>query len=134
MAHHNLPAATMVFTTLLAAQSFLDVVEVAYALSGSSAAVHYLGGRNIVAGIGRRLVCTTRTLSQADFSAGDEVIILAKDPLAAFTWKSGHTSLAQTYAELWASPGCQAAEFTRALEAKLFAVANWEQRTSAQPA
>lgn len=130
-AHRNLRADTMVSTTLSAAQRFLDDVEVAYALSGASAAVHHLGGRNTVADLGRRIVYTTRALSQADFPAGDEVILLTEDPVAARTWKSGYASLAQTYADLWASPGWQAAEFTRALKVKLFAEADWEQRTSA---
>ena len=130
-AHRNLRADTMVSTTVSAAQGFLDTVEVDYALSGSSAAVHYLGGRNAVSDLGRRIVYTTRPLSQGDFPAGDEVIILTEDPLAARTWKSGYASIAQTYADLWASPGWQAAEFIRALKAKLFSEADWEQRTSA---
>lgn len=130
-AHRNLRADTMVSTTLTAAQALLDNVEVNYALSGSSAAVHYLGGRNSVSDLGRRIVYTTRSLSQADFPEGDEVIILSEDPVAARTWTSGYASLAQTYADVWASPGWQAAEFTRALKAKLFADADWEQRTSA---
>jgi len=130
-AHRNLRADTMVSTTLPAAQELLDDEELDYALSGSSAAVHYLGGRNTISDLGRRIVYTNRPLSQADFPGGDEVIILAEDPLAARTWKSGYASLAQTYADLWASPGWQAAEFTRALKAKLFSDADWEQRTSA---
>ena len=84
-AHRNLRADTMISTILPAAQTLLDDVEVAYALSGSSAAVHYLGGRNTVADLGRRIVYTARTLSQANFPSGDEVIILAEDPLAART-------------------------------------------------
>jgi len=130
-AHRNLRADTMVSTTLAAAQEFLDDDEVDYALGGSSAAVHYLGGRNTISDLGRRIVYTTRTLSQADFPEADEVIILTEDSLAAGTWKSGYASLAQTYADLWASPGWQAAEFLRALKAKLFADADWEQRASA---
>ena len=130
-AHRNLRADTIVSTTLPAAQELLDDDEVDYALSGSTAAVHYLGGRNTVSDLGRRIVYTSRALSQSDFPEGDEVIILTEDPLAARTWKSGYASLAQTYADLWASPGWQAAEFTRALKAKLFAEADWEQRTSA---
>ena len=129
-AHRNLRADTIVSTTLSGAQEFLNNVEVDYALSGSSAAVHYLGGRNTVSDLGRRIVYTTRALSQAEFPEGEEVIILAEDPLAARTWTSGYTSLAQTYADLWASPGWQAAEFTRAFKAKLFANADWEQRIS----
>ena len=130
-AHRNLRADTMVSTTVPAAQKLLDDDEVDYALGGSSAAVHYLGGRNTISDLGRRIVYTTRPLSQADFPAGDEVIILTEDPLAASTWKSGYASLAQTYADLWASPGWQAAEFVRALKAKLFGDADWEQRASA---
>ncbi len=130
-AHRNLRADTMVSTTVPAAQELLDDHEVDYALGGSSAAVHYLGGRNTVSDLGRRIVYTTRPLSQADFPEADEVIILAEDPLAAATWKSGYASLAQTYADLWASPGWQAAEFIRALKAKLFSHADWEQRASA---
>jgi len=130
-AHRNLRADTIVSTTLPAAQDLLDDEEVDYALSGSSAAVHYLGGRNTISDLGRRIVYTTRPLSQADFPEGDEVIFLTEDALAARTWKSGYASLAQTYADLWASPGWQAAEFIRALKAKLFGGADWEQRASA---
>lgn len=130
-AHRNLRADTMVSTTLPAAQAFLDDADVDYALSGSIAAVHYLGGRNRVADLGRRIVYTRRELTQDDFSEGDEAIILTQDPVAARTWRSGYASLAQTYADLWASPGWQAAEFTRALKTRLFADADWEQRTSA---
>jgi DNA-binding transcriptional regulator YhcF (GntR family) len=130
-AHRNLRADTMVSTTLLAAQAFLDGPEVDYALSGSSAAVHYLGGRNTVADLGRRIVYTSRALTQDNFPSGDEVIILTQDPVAARSWRSGYASPAQTYADLWASPGWQAAEFIRALKAKFFTDADWEQRTSA---
>ena len=130
-AHRNLRADTMLSTTLAAAQELLEDVEVGYALSGSTAAVHYLGGLNTVADLGRRIVYTTQPLSQDDFPLGDEVIILTEDPVAARIWRSGYASLAQTYADLWASPGWQAAEFTRALKTKLFADADWEQRTSA---
>ena len=56
----------------------------------------------------------TRPLSQADFPEGDEVIILAEDPLAALTWTFGYASLAQTHSDLWASPGWQAADKGRA--------------------
>jgi hypothetical protein len=130
-AHRNLHADTIISTTLPAAQELLDDEEIDYALSGSTAAVHYLGGRNTVADLGRRIIYTTRPFSQTGFPAGDDVIILSQDAVAARTWRSGYASLAQTYADLWASPGWQAAEFTRALKTKLFADADWEQRTSA---
>lgn len=121
----------IVWRTLADAQKLLDDDEVDYAVSGSTAAVHYLGGRNTVADLGRRIIYPTRRLSHSDFPAGDEVIIPAGDPLAAGTWKSGYARLAPIYADLRASPGWQAAEFTRALKAKLFAEADREQRTSA---
>ena len=78
----------MVSTTLAAAQELHDGDEVDYALSGSTAAVHYLGGRNIVSDLGRRIVYTARPPSQANFPEGDQVIILAEDTLAARTGKS----------------------------------------------
>ncbi|SCX05199.1 helix-turn-helix domain-containing protein [Candidatus Aquiluna sp. UB-MaderosW2red] len=130
-AHRNLRADTVASTTLTAAQEFLDGTEVEYALSGSSAAVHYLGGRNTVADLGRRILYTTHPVSQKDFPKSDEVILLGQDSVAARTWRSGYASLAQTYVDLWASPGWQSAEFLRALKTKLFAEADWEQRTSA---
>ena len=46
--------------TLGAAQKLLDDDEVDYAVSGSTAAVHYLGGRNTVADLGWRIIHTTR--------------------------------------------------------------------------
>jgi len=85
-----------------------------------------------VADLGRRIVYTTRPLSQGEFPDGDEVIILAQDPVAARTWRSGYASLAQTYSDLWASPGWQAADFARALKAKLFADADWVTASSHQ--
>jgi hypothetical protein len=130
-AHRNLRADIRVSTTLTAAREFLDGAKVDYALSGSTAAVYYLGGQNTVADLGLRILYTTQPVSQGNFPAGDDVIILSQDPVAARTWRSGYASLAQTYADLWASPGWQAAEFTRALKTKLFADANWEQRASA---
>ena len=81
--------------TLGAAQKLLDDDEVDYAVSSSAAAVHYLGGRSTVADLGRRIVYTTHRLSQKDFPAGDEVIIVAEDPLAAGTCKSGYASPGQ---------------------------------------
>lgn len=125
-AHRNLSADTLVSTTLAAAQNFLDGVSVNYALSGTSAAVHHLGGQNTVADLGQRVLYTTHNVLQKDFPESDEVVILKQDPLAARTWKSGYASLAQTYADLWASPGWQSAEFLRALRTKLFAQADWE--------
>ena len=110
----------MISTTLPAAQALLDNVEIDYALSGSTAAVHCLGGHNAITDLGRRIAYTTRTLFQADFPASDEGIILTEDPVAARTWKSGYASLAQTYAHLWASPGWQAAEFTSSLKTQRF--------------
>ena len=130
-ANRNLQADTMVSTTLGAAQEFLQDDAITYVLSGANAAVHQLGGTNTIAALGRRIIYTNRPLHQGDFPAGDEAIILQMDPLAAKTWLGGYASPAQTYADLWASPGWQAAEFFRALRTKYFAEADWEQRASA---
>lgn len=130
-ANRNLQADTMVSTTLEAAQEFLQDDAFTYALSGANAAVHQLGGINTVASLGRRIIYTNQSLHQGDFPGGDEAIILKMDTIAMKTWLSGYASPAQTYADLWASPGWQAAEFFRALRAKYFAEADWEQRASA---
>lgn len=130
-AHRNLRADTMVSTTLDAAQAFLQDEAITYALSGANAAVQQLGGNNTVATLGRRIIYTNRPLEQGDFPDGDEAIILRMDPTAEKTWSSGYASPAQTYADLWASPGWQAAEFFRALRTKYFTEADWEQRASA---
>lgn len=130
-ANRNLQADTMVSTTLEAAQAFLQDDTIRFALSGANAAVHQLGGTNTVASLGRRIVYTNQTLNQGDFPGGDEAIILKMDPIAEKTWLSGYVSPAQTYADLWASPGWQAAEFFRALRTKYFAEADWEPRASA---
>ena len=70
--------------------------EVDFPVSGSTAAMHYLGSRSTVANLGRRIVDTTRALSPGDFPAGDEVIVLTQDPVAPHTWRSGYASLAQS--------------------------------------
>lgn len=130
-ANRSLRSDTVVSTTLDAAQRFLDEAGTEYALGGSSAAVHYLGGRNTVADLGRRIIYTTRKPDPDQFPDGDEVIIVKQDPTAAAQWRSGYASLAQTFADLWASPGWQAAEFTRALQDQLFSGTDWDQQVIA---
>ena len=50
------------------------------------------------------------------------------DAAAERSWTTGYTSLAQTYADLFAQPGWQASEFRRALWRKHFDVDDWSQR------
>jgi len=50
----------------------------------------HLNGSATVADVSWRIVCTTHALSQDDFSAEDEVIILSRNLVAARGWRSGH--------------------------------------------
>jgi DNA-binding transcriptional regulator YhcF (GntR family) len=114
-------------TTLEAAQQLIKEESFPYALGGTDAAVHYLGGTNTVSDLGRRIIYTPLRAELKNLPAGDDVIFLIQDELAARQWREGFASVAQTYADLWASPGWQSAEFLIALKAKLVLSANWEQ-------
>lgn len=52
------------------------------------------------------------------------VTLLLADPRAARTWGT-HTSFAQTYTDLFATPGWQASEFRLALCDRFFSTADW---------
>ena len=66
--------------------------------------MHHLADCNTVADLGRRIFSTPRSVSQADFPVGDEVLILAEDQVTTRALRSGYASLAQTDPDLWASP------------------------------
>jgi hypothetical protein len=61
-----------------------------------------------------------------DWPEGDEVRVLTMDPRAVKTWQ-GFSSPAQTYADLFASPGWQASEFRLALREKFVSDRDWDQ-------
>lgn len=56
---------------------------------------------------------------------GNATFIVA-DPRAARAWRR-HTSFAQTYADLFATPGWQASEFRIALHEKYLGKRDWDQ-------
>ena len=58
--------------------------------------------------------------------AGKEVRVLSMDKRAAKTW-NGFSSLAQTYADLFATPGWQASEFRKALRDSFLRDREWDQ-------
>jgi hypothetical protein len=111
-----------------------------YALGGADAAIHHLGGRNTVADRGQRIVyipeahvAEVQELA-ADPELGDEetVRIVVMDEVAQRSWSNGYSSFAQTYADLFAQPGWQAAEFRRALWRSAFDVDDWSQSEAAR--
>ncbi|QJU55903.1 hypothetical protein HL652_03485 [Herbiconiux sp. SALV-R1] len=111
-----------------------------YALGGADAAIHHLGGRNTVADRGERIIYIPETDSEAVRSsegasgvAGPEnVRVVVMDQVAERAWVSGYSSFAQTYADLFAQPGWQAAEFRRALWRRAFEVDDWAQSEAAR--
>lgn len=58
------------------------------------------------------------------YSPGN-VVFLPTDKRAARTWR-GHTSFAQTYADLFVTPGWQASEFRLALQEKFLGGRDWD--------
>lgn len=103
-------------TTRAGAEEMAATVHVV--AGGTDAAVAILG-RNTVAGLGQRIVYVADPFDVRMLPAGDEVLVLRQDATAAATG-SRHTSIAQTYADLFAQPGWPAAEFLEALRHQLF--------------
>lgn len=130
-ASRNLKADTIVSTTLDAAQEVLRDEGFPYVLGGTNAAVHYLGGNNTVSDLGRRIIYTPVQDVLSNLPAGDEATFLVQDELAVTQWRDGYSSIAQTLADLWASPGWQSAEFLQALKKKMFTETDWEQPNDA---
>lgn len=96
-----------------------------YAIGGTRAAAHYLGGQNTVADHAPAIVYVPSTTALDVLPAGDGALVIATDSRLLAAWHNGFTSPAQTYADLFAQPGWQASEFRRALWRKWFAVDDW---------
>ncbi len=96
-----------------------------YAIGGTRAALRYLGGRNVIADHAPALVYMPAETDLSDLPPGDEATVLTADEHSLRAWTDGYTSPAQTYADLFAQPGWQAAEFRRALWRSWFAVDDW---------
>lgn len=111
-------------TTFDAAQELL-ARSPEYAIGGTRAAAHHLGGANTIADHAAAIVYVPRDAHVGALPAGDGALVLAADARELRAWASGFTSRAQTYADLFAQPGWQASEFRRALWRAWFAVDDW---------
>lgn len=98
------------------------------AIGGMDAAVHHLGGINVVASIGLpRILYVVEPALVTIQSDGDDVAVLGLDPIGSRSWTdTGFASWAQTYGDLFGLPGWQAEEFRRAMYKSAFSVDDWE--------
>lgn len=113
-----------------------------FVLGGPEAAIALLGGVNTVSDYKQRVVYLRDEVAKEAVDSwldhaslfgrtdldreGGSITFLLADKRAARTWGS-HTSFAQTYADLFATPGWQASEFRIALHDKLFGKRDWDQ-------
>lgn len=111
-------------TTFAAVQSLLAGAP-EYAIGGTRAAAHHLGGRNVIADHGPAIAYVAAGLSLVALPPGGEALVFEADRHALAAWRDGFTSPAQTYADLFAQPGWQASEFRRALWRAWFSVDDW---------
>ncbi|MGA1829287.1 hypothetical protein [Microbacterium sp.] len=72
------------------------------------------------------LVYLPPTVDLNGLPQSDEVRVLAMDKRAMKTW-DGYSSVAQTYADLFATPGWQASEFRTALRERFVPAREWNQ-------
>lgn len=111
-------------TTFAATQSLLAELP-AYAIGGTRAAAHHLGERNTIADHGLAIAYVPEHTPLDSLPAGDEALVLTADTRTLRAWSEGYTSVAQTYADLFAQPGWQASEFRRALWREWFTADDW---------
>ena len=111
-------------TELQAAQALLPELDV-YAVGGTRAAVHHLGGTNTIAAHAPAILYVPENTDLAGLPEGGGALVLVADARSLQSWAEGYTSPAQTYADLFAQPGWQASEFRRVLWREWFAVDDW---------
>lgn len=111
-------------TSFAAAQDLVSVSS-QYAIGGTRAAAHHLGGRNTVADHAAAIVYVPTGSDLSGLPAGDEALVFTLDSHTLSSWRDGFTSTVQTFADLFAQPGWQASEFRRALWRKWFAIDDW---------
>lgn len=130
-AWRNLDRDTLVRTTREAIEPFLDSARGPYALGGPDAANALLGGHAVssfrehivyMPGAGQVRAELVQLTSQPE----GNVRVLAMDKRAMKVWE-GYSSLAQTYADLFATPGWQASEFRSALRERFVRAREWDQ-------
>ena len=125
-AHRNLTRDTLATTTVGGIWPFLDSSLRPYAIGGSDAAVTYLNEVSSFVDFGQWLVYLPEAVDLSDLPAGEEVRVVRMDPRAQRNWTNGFTSLAQTYADLFASPERSAGELRRAIWAQHFSAPDWD--------
>ncbi len=124
-AWRNLERDTLAWTSRDAIAPLLDATRGPSALGGPDAANALLNGR-AVADFREYIVYLPASADLAGLPAGTEVRVLSMDKRAARTW-NGYSSLAQTYADLFATPGWQASEFRKALRDRFVREREWDQ-------
>lgn len=127
-AWRNLERDTLVWTTRDAISQFLNSVIGPYAVGGPDAAKTYLKAKT-VADFREHILYIPSSADLTSLPAGKEVRVLSMDKRAAKTW-NGYSSLAQTYADLFATPGWQASEFRKALRDTFIAEREWDQESA----
>ncbi len=129
-AWRNLKRDTLATTTLDAIRPLLDTARGPYALGGPDAANTLLNGR-AVADFREHIVYLPDSADLNELPEGDEVRVLLMDSRAMKTW-NGYSSLAQTYADLFATPGWVASEFRMALRDNFIRDREWDQGGDAE--
>lgn len=127
-AWRNLAGDTLAWTTRDGINPILESTPGPYALGGPDAANALLRGR-AVADFQEHIVYLPPSVDLSDLPTGTEVRVLSMDKRAAKTW-TGHSSLAQTYADLFATPGWQASEFRKALRDNFIQEREWDQEVA----
>lgn len=111
-------------TTLAAAQDLAESTE-AYAIGGTRAATHHLGGANTIADHAPAILYVPDGASMGGLPRGEGAAVIEVQLGQFQDWADGFTSRAQTYADLFAQPGWQASAFRRELWRRWFAVDDW---------
>lgn len=124
-AWRNLRRDTLAWTTRDAIAPLLDSDKGPYALGGPDAASALLHGR-AVADFHEHIVYLPVTVDLNALPPGEEVRVLSMDKRAIRAW-NGYSSLAQTYADLFATPGWQASEFRKALRDSFVREREWDE-------
>ncbi|WP_417564463.1 hypothetical protein [Microbacterium sp.] len=127
-AWRNLAGDTLAWTTRDGINPLLESTQGPYALGGPDAAKALLRGR-AVADFQEHIVYLPSSVDLTELPTGTEVRVLSMDKRAAKIW-AGHSSLAQTYADLFATPGWQASEFRKALRDHFIQDREWDQEVT----
>lgn len=129
-AWRNLGRDTLARTTLDAVGPLLNTARGPYALGGPDAANALLRGRAI-SDFHEHILYLPPSPELHELPLGTEVRVLSMDKRAAKTW-NGYSSLSQTYADLFATPGWEASEFRTALRESFIREREWEQEGDAR--